>query len=146
MSKKLFTDEQIQALNASPYVERVTAKTISFTQEFKRMAYNEMVAGKPMWQILRDHCIDTEALGAVRVMKFQQYLGQCAKREEGFKNMRNVWRSKPEQRKEDDLLYERFKKMENEVAYLKQVVEFLKKIQMADMEAKNAWESKHRQK
>ena len=36
--------------------------------------------------------------------------------------------------------------LENELAYTQQEVEFLKKLQAANMEAQRQWESKHRQK
>ena len=41
---------------------------------------------------------------------------------------------------------EKICRLEHELAYVKQEVEFLKKLQMANMEAKKSWESKHRQK
>jgi hypothetical protein len=40
----------------------------------------------------------------------------------------------------------RIRQLEAELAYTRQEVEFLKKVQVADMEARKAWESKHRQK
>ena len=41
---------------------------------------------------------------------------------------------------------DRIKQLENELAYTRQEVEFLKKIQLANLEAQKEWESKHRQK
>ena len=40
----------------------------------------------------------------------------------------------------------RDRQLENELAYTRQEVEFLKKLQAANMEAQKQWESKHRQK
>ena len=40
----------------------------------------------------------------------------------------------------------RIKQLEHELAYTRQEVEFLKKLQMADMEARRQWESKHQPK
>ncbi|MGI6745407.1 MAG: HTH domain-containing protein [Acutalibacteraceae bacterium] len=40
----------------------------------------------------------------------------------------------------------RVRQLEHELAYAKQEVEFLKKIQQADMEARKQWESKKRRK
>ena len=94
MSRKLFTDDEVLALEKNPCVERVSNLTVSFTEEFKQTTYNELLAGKPIWQILKDHGIDTDALGPVRVMKFQQTVKDCAEREDGFKNMRNTNRGK----------------------------------------------------
>jgi hypothetical protein len=135
MSKKHFTEEQILALKVNPCVARVSSLSVSFTEEFKRKAYGELLSGKPMWQIFKDHGIDTDALGPVRVMKFQQFINMCAERGDGFKNLRNTWHGK---KNEDDeaVIGKRVKSLENEVAYLRQVVEFLKKIRQADSEAK----------
>ena len=41
---------------------------------------------------------------------------------------------------------ERIKQLEHELAYARQELEFLKKVQMVDMEARREWESKHRPK
>ena len=41
---------------------------------------------------------------------------------------------------------QRIRQLENELAYTRQEVEFLKKLQAANMEAQKQWESKHRQK
>jgi hypothetical protein len=87
------------------------------------------LAGKPIWQVFKDHDIDTDALGPVRIMKFQQFINDCAKRGDGFQNRRHIQRKKSE----DD---KRVKSLENEVAYLRQTVAFLKKIQQADSGAK----------
>ncbi|MCL1810543.1 MAG: hypothetical protein FWG42_12375 [Clostridiales bacterium] len=131
MSKKHFTEEQILALKENPSVARVSNLSISFTEEFKRKAYGELLSGKPMWQIFQDHGIDTEALGPVRVMKFQQFINMCAERGDGFRNLRNTLCGK-EKGDDEGAISKRVKSLENEVAYLRQVVEFLKKIRSAD--------------
>ena len=41
---------------------------------------------------------------------------------------------------------QKIRQLEHELAYVKQEVEFLKKLQLANMEAQKSWESKHRQK
>jgi hypothetical protein len=135
MSKKHFTEEQVFALEGNPCVARVSKLSVSFTEEFKRKAYGELLSGKPMWQIFQEHEIDTDALGPVRVMKFQQFVKMCADRGDGFKNLRNSWHGEKD---EDDeaVISKRVKSLENEVAYLRQVVEFLKKTRQADSEAR----------
>jgi hypothetical protein len=135
MSKKHFTEEQMIALKGNPCVERVSALSVSFTEDFKRKAYGELLSGKAMWQIFKDHGIDTDALGPVRVMKFQQFINNCAKRGDGFKNRRNAWHEKKSE-SDETAVTNRVKSLENEVAYLRQVIEFLKKIQQADSEAR----------
>ena len=135
MSKKRFTEEQVLALRGNPCVEKASELSVSFTEDFKRKAYGELLSGKAMWQIFQDHGIDTEALGPVRVMKFQQFIRMCAERGDGFKNLRNTWHGEKNE-SEEAIARRHVKSLENEVAYLRQVVEFLKKIQQADSEAK----------
>jgi hypothetical protein len=134
MSKKRFTEEQVYALKENPNVERVSNLSISFTEDFKRKAYGELLTGKPMWQIFQENGIDTATLGPVRVLKFQQFINDCAKRGDGFKN-RNRWHTEKFESCES-IEKKHVESLENEVAYLRQVVEFLKKIQQADSEAK----------
>ena len=135
MSKKHFTEKQIISLSGNPNVERVSSLSVSFTEEFKRKAYGELLSGKPMWQVFQDHGIDTDALGPVRIMRFKQFVNDCAKRGDGFKNLRNTYHGNKSE-DEEDVLDKRVKSLENEVAYLRQVVEFLKKIRQVDSEAK----------
>ena len=125
MSKKHFTEEQKMALRGNPCVARVSSLSVSFTEGFKRAAYGGLLAGQPIWQIFKDRGIDTEALGPVRVMKFKQHVYDCAKRGDGFKNMRNTRHGKKVE--EEESVTKRIKSLENEVAYLRQVIEFQKK-------------------
>jgi len=134
MSKKRFSEEQVIALRMNSSVERVSNLSVSFTEEFKREAYGELLSGKPMWQIFSERGIDTEILGPVRVLKFQQFVRNCGKRGDGFKN-RNRWKSQ-KSKDEEKGADTRVTSLENEVAYLRQVVEFLKKMQQADTGAK----------
>ena len=134
MSKKHFTEEQMLALKGNPNVARVSKLSISFTEAFKRKTYGELLSGKPIWQIFAEQGLDTEALGPVRVLKFQQFVNDCAKRGDGFRN-RNRWDGKKEGC-EEIVTNNHVKSLEHEVAYLRQVVEFLKKTRQADSEAK----------
>ena len=135
MIKKLFTEEEVLALKANPCVARASHLSVSFTEQFKRKAYGELLAGKPMWQIFKDHGIDTDALGPVRVMKFQQFINKCAERGDGFKNLRNAGRGEKSEG-DEAAVSKRVESLEHEVAYLRQVVEFLKKTRQADSEAR----------
>ena len=143
MSNKLFSQEEIASLKASSHVESVTSRSVTFTPEFKRLAYRELLAGKDIQSIFEECGIDTAALGRVRINGFLERLRKTSERDEGFANLRHRPKSKtPEER---NLSAEkRIRQLETELAYTKQVVEFLKKVQAADLEARKAWESKHR--
>ena len=144
MTRKLFSEEEIDELRASPYVESVTSRCVIFTPEFKKKAYAEL-ASKGMREIFEDYGINTAALGESRIYGFREKLEIVGKRKEGFSNMRK-------QRKErtnasiEDRLERKVKQLEHQLAYAQQEIEFLKKIQLIDMEARKKCTTKHRQK
>ncbi len=145
MSNKLFSSEEIAALKASPHVESVTSRSVCFTPEFKRLVYRELLSGKSIYDVFEEHGIDTAALGSVRINGFLERLRKASDRDEGFANLRHQRKAKtPEER---NLSAEkRIRQLEAELAYARQEVEFLKKLQGANLEAQRVWESKHRQK
>lgn len=145
MSRKLLSEEEMLALKASPYVESVSARSVFFTPEFKRTAYEELCNGKAMRDIFESHGIDTAVLGHSRVNGFREKVEIAAKREEGFANLKKQ-RGKREEPSNEDKLERRIRQLEHQLAYSKQEIEFLKKIQQADTEARKRWESEHRQK
>ena len=143
--KNPFTREQMERLRENRYVKSVSASTIQFTEEFKRYFYKESTSGTPSRQIFLACGIDPDILGASRIEGFRYTLHKQAKREEGFtdKRQNNCHReSKPE----EDTVATRLRQLEHELTYTRQEVEFLKKTQMADMETRRQWESKHRSK
>ena len=145
MSKKLLSEEAVIALKASPYVESVSERSVVFTAQFKALAYEELRKGKAMTDIFEEHGIDSSALGKARINGFREKVEIAAKREAGFENLRKQKRQKKEAAPEDKL-ERRVRQLEHQLAYAQQEVEFLKKIQQADTEARIQWESKHRQK
>ncbi len=145
MSNKLFTSEEVAAFQASRYVESVSARSVVFTPEFKRLVYQELLAGHKIDAVLEAHGIDTAALGKSRMRGMQEKLFKAAGREEGFANLRKQPKQKSSVGKEETT-ENRIRRLEAELAYTKQEVDFLKKVQAADTEARKAWESKHRQK
>lgn len=145
MSNKLLSEEEVAALKASSYVESVSCRSVTFTPEFKRTVYRELLGGKNIRDILEEHGIDTAALGQVRINGLLDRLRKESDRKEGFANLRHQRRSKSEEERSQSA-ERRIRQLEAELAYTRQEVEFLKKVQAADMEARKAWESKHRPK
>ena len=83
MTRKLFSEEEIDELRASPYVESVTSRCVMFTPEFKKKAYNELTS-KGMREIFEDFGINTAALGKSRIYGFREKFEIVGKRKEGF--------------------------------------------------------------
>ena len=146
MARKELTPEEVTELLKSPHVEKIVGGMISFTAEFKRMAYQQMAEGKLMRAIFIENGIDPKVLGDRRVWGLAEALRNRAERAEGFADLRRHNLRKPGQASKEQTLGMRVEQLEHELAYTRQEVEFLKKIRMADMEAGKSWESKQRQK
>ena len=149
MSKKThtnpFTKEQMDHLRVNHYVQSISESTIRYTEEFKRYFYQKANEGVSARQIFTECGIDPEIIGQSRIDGFRYYLNKKMKRGEGFFDKRqNNYRRSPN--KGEESVDDRIRQLEHELAYTRQEVEFLKKLQMADMEARRQWESKHRPK
>ncbi len=142
MSKKLFSEEEIAELRQNPHVVTVTPRSVNFTAEFKQTVYDSIMQGERIAAVLEMHGINTGVLGEARIRGLWQRIVESSERGEGFE------RKKPQPRlaTEEENMAKRIKRLENELAYTKQEVEFLKKTQAADMEARRQWESKRKPK
>ena len=127
------------------YVVSVTKSTIRFSEDFKRLFYQRKNAGEKATAIFRDYGIDPDVLGPCRIKNFLYLLNKCAERDSGFVDNRQSNYRRPAKTGEETMEV-RLKQLEHELAYTRQQVEFLKKLQMADMEARRQWESKHQPK
>ena len=139
------TKQEIEGLRDNPYIESVTAATVRFTEGFKRLAYFQKTKGIPVSETMRQCGIDPAILGYHRVEGFSRTLVKKAKCDSGFTDERKNNYRRPYKTGEETV-EDRIRQLENELAYTRQEVEFLKKLQMANMEAQKQWESKRRQK
>ena len=140
-----FTEEQMAHLRVSHYVKNVTTYTVTFTEEFKELFYQKYKAGTAPADIFLSYGIDPKILGEDRVEGFRYNLNKAMKLKNGFSDhRRNNYRH--QKNAEDASLEAQIKQLKHELAYTRQEVEFLKKLQMADMEARRQWESKHQPK
>ena len=146
MPKKPLQLEEIAELKQNPHVASIISGRINFTPEFKRMAYQQLMDGRPLRDILKENGIDPEILGPSRLYGMAYHLRKNAERLEGFTDLRQKNRRKPPKQTREQTLAARVEQLEHELAYTRQEVEFLKKIRMADLEAQKLWESKQRQK
>ena len=67
MAQKPLNAEEISELSSSPYVASIISGRITFTSEFKRVAYDLLVKGTPIREIFETHGIDPEILGNARM-------------------------------------------------------------------------------
>ena len=140
-----FSKREVEILRGNPFVRSVTLKSVSFTEDFKRLAYKEKCSGVPIADIFRNHGIDPDILGVSRIEGFSYQLNKKARQQQGFADRRSGNYRRPP-RTGSETVEQRVRQLENELAYTRQEVEFLKKLQAANMEAQRQWESKHLQK
>ena len=140
-----FTKEQIDHLRVNHYVKSISSSTIRFSEEFKKYFYQRYHSGMTARQIFTECGIDPDILGESRIEGFRYTLDKQAKRNSGFADNRSSNYRHPS--KDGEVTIEtRLKQLEHELTYTRQEVEFLKKLQMADMEVRRQWESKHQPK
>ena len=149
MRKKTHTNplskREVETLRKNPYVSAVSSTTVKFTEEFKQLVYEGKKQGISVAETMRRNGIDPEVLGPSRVEGLSYSLNKKAKRESSFADGRSENYRRP-QKTGKETVDQRIRQLENELAYTRQEVEFLKKLQAANMEAQKQWESKHRQK
>lgn len=125
MSKNLFTDEQVEQLLMNHYVRHASKTTVSFTEEFKRLFYQKRQQGYLVNQIFVECGIDPGILGEKRSEGFCYTINnQCGfialyKGSSGRK-----LEHKPRPENETDA--EKLRRLEHEVAYTRQEIEFKK--------------------
>lgn len=145
MSRKLLSEEEIAEMKQNPHVTSVSARSVNFTAEFKQIAYEAMMRGEKLANVLEMYGINTGILGEARIRGLSQRLYQFSEREEGFRSQKGRAKQTSQEIEEENLR-KRLKRLENELAYTRQEVEFLKKVQEADTEARKQWESKRKPK
>ena len=131
MSRSQFNNEQMQLLRQNPYTHKVTRTTVSFTKKFKEIFHNEYQAGESPRQILIDHGYDPEILGDSRMWgianRIQEQFKKNGEFHEGHCSRRLVKSNTSISNKTTSEIDE-LKQLRHEVDYLKQEIEFLKKI------------------
>ena len=122
--KPIFTEEQIQILAKNPYTRRVGPYSISFTPAFYRDACQMREKRIPYPKIFEEHGYDVEMLGKKRIYRTSEVLGD--KSPSDFPDKRPL---KSKVIGFDEKLDKRaMKQMQHELLYMKQEIEFLKKI------------------
>lgn len=129
---KEYTAREMKLLKANPYTFKVTKNKLYFTVEFKETFWTAYQAGMAPRKILEDMGYDLEMFGQKQIDSMVQSMKRQAESRNGFRQGENRTRRKKDEIsiQEGAATYskETLENILNEVKYLRQEVEFLKKI------------------
>ena len=131
MRRYPLSKEYVKELNEHKYVEYATEWSVSFTVEFKQLAYDEYYRGKSMREIFETAGFDVERLGRKRLENFRLHLMKKADEEDGFSDKRKD-KGKQAPQSTEAQMAKRIRELEHRNAYLEQENDFLKKIQQLE--------------
>ena len=131
---KEYTPKQIKKLEANPYTLKVTKNKLYFTIKFKEDFWINYQAGNAPRKILSDLGYELEYFGQKQIDSIVQRIKKEALSGNGFREGENRERRIPMKatNREELSSPQSIERMQNELLYLRQEVEFLKKIIMTN--------------
>lgn len=132
MSKKLFTEKEIEKLCKNPYVKTVSRKSITYTDEFKEIFIGQFGKGKFPREIFEECGFDIEIIGIERVNASARRW-KAAYRKDGVLGLRDTRIGNSGRPRDRELsIEEKYERLEAENNLLKAENELLKKIRFAE--------------
>ena len=127
---KEYTEKQIKELKKNPYVFKVTKHKLYYTAKFKKDFWVSYQAGNTPRKILRDFGFDINIFGQKQIDSLVQRIKKQAISGNGFTAGENRQRRTPMKATSEKELSspQSIERMQNELRYLRQEVEFLKKL------------------
>lgn len=130
MSKKVFTNEEVEMLRSNPYTYAVTPHILSFTKEFKELFWKEYQEGEVPRQILEKHGYPADVLGKERIWGIAHTIKGQYYSEEGLRE--GCLKRDPSTGNHCATTEETVRRLQNEVQYLRQEME-LKKFPQSEL-------------
>jgi len=132
MSIKIFTEKEIASLSNNPYIKTISAKAITYTDEFKRIFISESGKGKPTRVIFEEHGFDVAILGMNRVLQARRRWKSSYK-SKGILGLDDARKGNSGRSSDKELtLEEKYKQLKLQNNYLKAEIELLKKVDLAE--------------
>ena len=130
MNRNTFTKREIQLIKNNPYTYKVTESQIFYTKEFKEEFWRRYQAGESPRAIVEALGYDPDMIGQYRIHGLQINIQKQAQRPEGFTEGKGRRKGRKTELYDVDNnpTDETIIKMQHELLYLRQEVEFLKKI------------------
>ena len=126
MGVNYFSDEQVKELEKNHYVKKVSAKSITYSEEFKELFWIGLQKGMTPGSIFRKYGFDPRMLGSIRTNSFTYRVKKEAAREEGFKDTRSTNSGRPSTK--DLTIEEQLERLKQKYKILQQENDFLKRV------------------
>lgn len=135
MSKKLFTNEEVELLSKNKYIKNITVKGITYTEEFKKIFITENTNGKLPRQIFEEYGFDIAILGMHRIHSAGKRWRKSYKKDGivGLSDTRRLNSGRP--RTNNLSIEEKYARLEAKLKLLKAENELLKKLDMIERQA-----------
>ena len=121
-----FSDEQVKELEKNPYVKKVSAKSITYSEEFKELFWIGLQQGMTPGNIFRKYGFDPRMLGSIRTNSFTYRVKKEAAREERFKDTRSTNSGRPPTK--NLTVEEQLERLKQKYKILQQENDFLKRV------------------
>ena len=131
---KEYTAKQVKELKSNPYTFKVTKNKLYFTAKFKEDFWVSYQAGNAPRKILSDFGYNLKLFGQKQIDSLVQRIKKEALSGNGFREGENHERRIP-MKATDEIevsFPQSIERMQNELLYLRQEIEFLKKIITAE--------------
>lgn len=128
---KKYTQKQIKELKANPYTLQVSDKRIFFTIEFKKVFWTKYQAGMSPRAIFKELNYNLDYFGQKQIDSIVQRVKKEAlagEFTEGYQRYKRMKIKEPELLNSEQVLQQ----IQHEMLYLRQEVEFLKKVLKKD--------------
>ena len=124
---KKYTKKQIKELKQNPYTLQVNEQRIFFTIEFKKVFWNKYQAGMSPRAIFKELNYNLENFGQKQIDSIVQRIKKEASEGEFTEGYNRLNRIKIKEG-DSEITPQNLKQIQNELLYLRQEVEFLKKV------------------
>ena len=132
MSKKFFSNKEIKILMENPNVKAVSSKSITYSDEFKRIFVAENKNGKLPRQIFEENGFDVEIIGIIRINRAANRW-RTSYNDSGVLGLRDTRKANSGRPTNKELtLEEKNAKLEAQIQLLKAENELLKKLDMLE--------------
>lgn len=124
---KKYTQKQIKELKSNPYTLKVDEKRIFFTIEFKKVFWAKYQTGISPRAIFKDLNYNLDCFGQKQIDSIVQRVkkeAMAGEFTEGYSRNKRMKIKEPT----EDISPQNIKQMQNELLYLRQEINFLKKV------------------